>query len=87
MIMAWVFRDLNDSAAMSSEQIKEFITHMNKMLVHNMLVMARKPLQILTCGRGWTLGPRTMQWSAPPANASSNMAFRRSGCCGSRPTR
>ena len=43
MIMAWVFRDLNDSAAMSSEQIKEFITHMNKMLVHNMLVIEETP--------------------------------------------
>ena len=30
VMMAWVFRDLNDSAAMSVEQIKEFIAHMDK---------------------------------------------------------
>jgi hypothetical protein len=33
VMMAWVFRDLNDSAPMSEEQIKEFIAHMDKMLV------------------------------------------------------
>ena len=33
VMMAWVFRDLNDSAPMSAEQIKEFIAHMDKMLV------------------------------------------------------
>ena len=43
VIMAWVFRDLNDSAAMSSEQIKAFIAHMNRMLVHNMLVIEETP--------------------------------------------
>jgi len=39
VMMAWVFRDLNDSAAMSVEQIKEFIAHMDKMLVDKMLVI------------------------------------------------
>ncbi len=39
MMMAWVFRDLNDSAAMSATQIKEFIAHMDKMLVDRMLVI------------------------------------------------
>jgi hypothetical protein len=39
VIMAWVFRDLNDSAAMSVEQIKEFIAHMDKMLVDKLLVI------------------------------------------------
>ncbi len=39
VMMAWVFRDLNDSAAMSEEQIKEFIAHMDQMLVDNMLVI------------------------------------------------
>ena len=42
VMMAWVFRDLNDSAAMSAEQIKEFIAHMDKMLVDRMLVIGEE---------------------------------------------
>ena len=34
-----MFRDLNDSAPMSAEQIKKFIAHMDKMLVDRMLVI------------------------------------------------
>ena len=37
--MAWVFRDLDDMAPMSKDQIKEFIAHMDKMLVDKMLVI------------------------------------------------
>src|SRR5262249_25182405 len=39
VMMAWVFRDLSDSAPMSAEQIKEFIAHMDKMLMDNTLVI------------------------------------------------
>src|SRR5262249_18694136 len=39
VIMAWVFRDLKDSASMSVEQIKEFIAHMDKMLADNTVVI------------------------------------------------
>ena len=77
-----LFRDLSVSVPMTGEQIKKFIAHMDKMLV-----IGEGPPQSLACGRGWTLGPRTMQWSPPPATASSNTASGRSGCCGSRPTR
>jgi hypothetical protein len=42
VMLQWVFRDLNDSAAMSVEQIKEFIAHMDKMLVDKMLVIGEE---------------------------------------------
>jgi hypothetical protein len=42
VMMAWVFRDLNDSAPMSAEQMKDFIAHMDKMLVDNLLVIVEE---------------------------------------------
>ena len=82
VMIAWVFRDLDDSAPMSADQLKKFIAHMDKLLGSDEEARTEP-----ACGRGWTRGPRTRRWSAPPADVSSNTASRRSGCCGSRPTR
>ena len=43
VMMAWVFRDLNARAAMSVEQIREFVAHMDKMLVDDILVIEGTP--------------------------------------------
>ncbi len=81
VMLQWVFRDLNDRDPMSQDQLNKFLAGKDKLLESRGSRQSRRAV------RGWTPGPRTMRWSAPPASASSNTASRRSGCCGSRPTR
>ena len=50
----WVFRDLDDSAPMSADQLKKFIASLDKQLG---LGEGTPPSR--ACGRGWTRGPRT----------------------------
>ena len=51
---------------MSADQLKKFIASMDKLLDRR-----REAAESRACGRGWTPGPRTRRWSAPPAAASS----------------
>ena len=59
VMMAWVFRDLNEGAPMSKDQLNKFIADRET-------ARSRRP-EKPACGRGWTPGPRTKRWSVPPA--------------------
>ena len=63
------------TSPMSADQIEKFIAHMDAVARR-----AEKTHKPGTCGRGWTPGPGTRRWSAPPAAASSSTASPRSGC-------
>ena len=76
------FRDLDDSAPMSADQLKKFIAHMDEIARMEAGQTQREPRASVGCA-----DQGRERWSAPHAAVSSSTAFPRSGCCGSRPTR
>ena len=71
--MAWVFRDLDDSAPMSADQLKKFIEPMDKLLDNDRRQEARR------AGVAGRADQGCSECSAPPAAVSSRTASRRSG--------
>ena len=77
-----VFRDLNENAPMSQDQLKKFLADMDKLL-ETRGGETRQARRARVAGRP----DQGRSVAAPPASVSSNTASRRSGCRGSRPTR